>query len=263
MPSALRRTRPDGTLYTRTTAIDAQLDLLDKLSRDELLARCAIHRRDNPNYIPTECLLHFVRACRADNSNAQFERLYKVLLERVHRALPRQDAADGKTRSLTNERIREKVCDRIIELLVRDREAYEDRLDFFEIRFDMALKRLRQDAQKQAWRDEQRSQPIEYDEDSGELDPEVESAAANANPLEGLQSLGEAYRLRLDTAIEQLPEEQNRTIQMLLLGFQSHSDDPTVNTICKVLGKSPKTIWNYRERALKALRKALAEGDDQ
>jgi hypothetical protein len=50
---------------------------------------------------------------------------------------------------------------------------------------------------------------------------------------------------------------------MLRLDFQIHSEDPTVNTICKALGKTPKTIWNYRDRALKALRKALIDGDDQ
>ncbi len=50
---------------------------------------------------------------------------------------------------------------------------------------------------------------------------------------------------------------------MLMLEYQIDSEDPTVTTICKVLGKSPKTIWNYRDRAMKALKKALGEGEDQ
>ena len=71
------------------------------------------------------------------------------------------------------------------------------------------------------------------------------------------------HRLRLDAAIEALPPEQSRTIQLLMLEYPIHSEDPSVMTICKALGKTPKTIWNYRDRAEKALRKALIEGEDQ
>lgn len=199
----------------------------------------------------------------ADNSDAWFERLYKILSARVLRALPTADAADGASRSLTRERIREKVYGRFVEMMAGDRQVYDERLDFFEIRFDMALKRLRQDAQRQAWRDENRFQPLSYEDDSGELSPEIEEAAGRANPLEGLEIDNEAFRLRLDAAIETLPPEQSRTIQMLMLGYQINSDDPDVITICTALKKSPKTIWNYRDRAIKTLRRVLIEGDDQ
>lgn len=263
MTAALRKQKPDGSPYVRIAAITARLAVLQGLPRDEILTCCLIRQRTDPRYVPSECLLTLVRASRDDNSNAWFERLYKILLARVLGALPRADSSDGKTSSLSRERIRDKVCERFVELLAADRTNYEDRLDFFEIRFDMALRRLRLDAQKQAWRDEARSQPIDYDDDSGELSPEIEKAAGSVNPLEDLENRGEAFRLRLDAAIEQLPPEQSRTIQMLRLGFQIHSEDPEVNTICRALGKTPKTIWNYRDRALKALRKALVDGEDQ
>jgi hypothetical protein len=263
LAAALRKQKPDGALYNRTPATEAQLSILGQLSRDEILARSQIRSRSDPGYVPSECLLHLVRASRADNSSAWFERLYKVLSARVLRALPAADSADGETSSLTNERIRDKAYERFIEMLAGDRQTYDDRLDFFEIRFDMALKRLRLDAQKQVWRDDNRSQPISYDDDNGELSPEMERAAGSLNPFEGLEFDDEAFRLRLDAAIEALPLEQSRTIQMLMLDYQIHSEDPSAITICKVLGKTPKTIWNYRDRAMKALRKALIEGEDQ
>lgn len=263
MAAALRKQKPDGAPYTRTPAIEAQLLSLEQLSRDEILARCEIRQRTDPGYVPSECLLNFVRASRTDNSNSLFERLYKILFARVLRALPSADSADGKTSSLTKERIRDKVSERFVEMLAGDRQIYDDRLDFFEIRFDMALKRLRLDAQKQVWRDENRSQPISYDDDNGELSPEIEQAAGSINPFDGPEFHDEAFRLRLDAAIETLPPEQSRTIQMLMLDYQIHSEDPTITTICKVLGKTPKTIWNYRDRAMKALRNALIEGEDQ
>lgn len=263
MASLLKKRKPDGALYERIASIERQLCTLEQLPRDEILRCCEVRTRTDPRYVPSECLLHFVRACREDNSNTWFEQLYKILFARVLRALPRADSTDGETMCLTKERIRDKVVERFVELLAADRQAYEDRLDFFEIRFDMALKRLRLDAQKQAWRDENRSEPIEFDDHTGELKPEIEQAAGSVNPLEGLDFRDEAFRLRLDAAIEELPPEQSRTTQMLMLDFQIHSEDPDINTICKALGKTPKTIWNYRDRALKTLRKILVDGETQ
>lgn len=66
-------------LYTRIPEIEGKLVELEGVSRDDLLARIQIRRRDDPGYIPSECLLYFVRASRADNSTAGFDRLYKVL----------------------------------------------------------------------------------------------------------------------------------------------------------------------------------------
>ncbi len=241
--------------------MEARLHALDGLSRDEILALCDEREGSNPNFLPSECLVHLVRACRRDNSERWFERLYKSLIARVLRALPRSESSDGGTSSYTRESIRDKVCARFVEMLAADRTTYEERLDFFEVRFDMAMKRLRMDAQKQAWRDENRNQSIEYDEESGEMDPVVEAAAGSYNPLAGEIFRNEAFRLRLDAAIEALPIEQSRTVRMLMLDYQIHSEDPTVNTICKVLAKTPKTIWNYRQRAFEALRKTLADGD--
>lgn len=263
MVTALKKQKPDKSRYRRPAKIEALLFTLESLSRDELLARAQIRARDDAGYISTECLIYFVRTSRTDNSDAWFERLYKILSARVLRALPTADAADGASRSLTRERIREKVYGRFVEMLAGDRQVYDERLDFFEIRFDMALKRLRQDAQRQAWRDESRSQPLSYEDDSGELSPEIDQAAGSTNPFEGMEMDDESFRLRLDAAIEALPPEQSRTIQMLMLGYQSHSEDPNVITICTVLKKTPKTIWNYRDRAMKTLRRVLIEGDDQ
>ncbi len=263
MTAPLRKQKPDSTTYTRQPETETLITILAQLGRDEILARCAIRQRADPQYVSSECLLHVVRASRADNSNAWFERLYKILYDRVLRALPRADAADGETSSLTQELIRDLASERFVEMLAADRQDYEERLDFFEIRFDMALKRLRLDAQKQAWRDENRNRPLEYDEANGELDPEIEMAAGSLNPFEGMEFRDEAFRLRLDAAIEALPPEQSRTIHMLMLDYPIHSEDPTVHTICKELGRSPKSIWNYRDRAMKALKKALGEGEDQ
>jgi hypothetical protein len=258
----LRKRSLDGVPYTRAPEIEALIAELAVLPRNELAARAEITKRADPGYVPSECLVYFVRATSADNNERWFERLYRILAERVLRSLPRPENRDGKTESLTRGVVRDKVLDRFAVLLAEDRSSYVDRLDYFEIRFDGALTRLRLDAQKQAWRNENRSKPVEYDEESGELSPEVEEAAGVHDPFAASEFDDPAYRSRLEAAIEALPTEQSRIIEMLRQGFPIDSKESGVMTIAKALGRSEKTIRTYRDKAFATLRAAMTEGDD-
>ena len=258
----LRKRRLTGELYTRDSKIQVHLSELSSLSRDELISRAAISRRADPKYVPSECLVYFIRASRADNRETWFERLYKILMERVLRSMPKAESADGKTESLTRSIIRDKVFSRFVELLAADREVYSEKLDYFEVRFDGALASLRRDAQEQAWRDENRATALEYDADTGEISPEVERAVGHFDPFAQLEIDDEAYRLRFEAAIEALPPEQMRIIEMLRQGIPIDSKDADAVTISKALGKSEKTIRTYRDKAFTALRDAMT-GDDQ
>jgi len=259
----LKKKTLGGKTYARDSTIEALLVKLSALPRDELLARAAITRRSDASYVPSECLVYFVRASRRDNSDAWFERLYRVLTERVLRCLPRPESADGRTESLTRGRIRNKVFGRFVELLAADRTGPAAKLDYFEVRFDGALASLRRDAQEQAWRDEIRSTTLEFDEETGEPSPEVERAVGHWDPFAATEIDEADYRLRLDAAIEALPPEQIRIIDMLRQGFPIDSKEPDVMTIAKALGRSEKTIRTHRDKAYAALRTALLDGDHQ
>ncbi|WP_292594704.1 DNA-binding response regulator [Mesorhizobium sp.] len=259
----LRKRRLSGELYERDPKVEALIAELAVLPRDELTARAAITKRSDPGYVPSECLVYFIRASRRDNNEVRFERLYRILIERVLRSLPRAERSHGKNESLTRGIVRDKVSGRFVELLSADRATYVEKLDYFEVRFDGALASLRRDAQEQAWRDENRSQPLEYDEDSGELSPEVEAAAGAHDPFATSDFDDPAYRLRLDAAIEDLPPEQSRIIHMLRQGFPIDSKEPDVMTIAKALGRSEKTVRTYRDKAFAALRAAMADGEER
>lgn len=255
----LTKRKLDGTLYTRPDNIEVLLVQLAELSRDDLLARATIHKRTDPLYIPTECLLYFVRVSRRDNSDAWFERLYKILQKRVLRPLPRIDVGGGSV-ALTSERIRNTVFDRFVELLASDRRQADDKLDFFEIRFDMGLKRLRLDAQEKAWNEANRSWSSDLDEaagaatDHGESDFYAIDDDIFSDPL---------FRKRVYAAIDTLPPEQSRTIHLLLLGWPIDSSDPEVMTIAKAIGCTERSVRNYRDRALKTLTALFNQEDEQ
>lgn len=65
----LRNCTNDGNLYTRRPNIEAKIIELASLSRSELTTRCQIGQRNDPDYVPSECLLYFIRASRTDNSD--------------------------------------------------------------------------------------------------------------------------------------------------------------------------------------------------
>lgn len=260
--NGLRKRRLSGELYERDPKVEALIAELAVLPRDELIARAGIMKRSDPAYVPSECLVYFIRASRRDNNEAWFERLYRILIERVLRSLPRAESSNGKTESLTRGVVRDKVFSRFVELLSADRGTYIDKLDYFEVRFDGAVASLRRDAQEQAWRDENRSQALEYD-DSGELSPEVEAAAGAYDPFSGSDFDDADYRLRFDAAIGALPTEQSRIIHMMRQGFPIDSKEPDVVTISKVLGRSEKTVRTYRDKAFAALRAAMGDGEER
>ena len=251
----------DGKLYTRRSIIEAKIIELASLSRSELITRCEIGQRNDPGYVPSECLLYFIRASRTDNADIYFERLYKVLVTRVFRSLPKAEKSNGKTIALTASTIRDKVVGQFVEMLASDRNTYLDKLDYYEINFDSALKNLLRDAQEQVWKNEKRSTTL-YDEETGEPTTEVELAAGNFDPFNMSAFSDDNYRLSLYAAIDALPPEQRKIIIMIQQGIPIDSKDPDAITIARALGKSEKTIRTYRNKAHVALHAALNRGEE-
>lgn len=263
MAVPLRKLQQDGTLYRRRPEIESKLDALLLLSRSDVTDYCTIAEPADGSYIPSECLLHLVRGCRTDNSNRHFEKLFRILRQRVIARLPAPEIGrgpDGEVLiSQRNVKIEEYVLDRFQALLVNDRAAYDERLDYFEVNFDSAIASLRLDARRKAFKEEKRSEPMIYDDETSELNAEIEKAAAALNPLSSSKLDDPAYRSRLDAAIDALPEDQRRVIELLLLEIPMDSKDPGVQSIAQILVCVEKTVRNRRDRAYVALRKALGE----
>ncbi len=258
MPSPLRKLKLDGSPYHRPAEVEKQLTALERLSRDELLQRCRITDESDPDHVRSECILHFLRASHRDNSQARFAALYGILLERATRRLPRS----GNEFHLSSSRaeVNDLVLHRLNVLICSDRDAYSEQLDFFEIRFDKGIVRLRTDAFRKVGRQQRRDAPL-HDEETGELSDDVVKAIGSYNPFETEKIENRDYRSRLDDAIDTLPPLQQRIVQMLRKEVPIDStSDPYSVTISKTLGKVEKTIRSNRDKAYAALRSIL-EGD--
>jgi len=157
--------------------------------------------------------------------------------------------------------IRERVYDRLLEMLLLDKAGYEERLDYFEVRFDAGLVNLRKDAQRVVWKAESRSTTLEMNEESDEIAIEVEEAVGTYDPFDPVVYDDFRYRSRLDASIEALPALQKRIIEMTRLEIPVTSSDPTEPTMVKALGRSDKTIRSERVKAYARLRILLTRGE--
>lgn len=249
-----------GDLYTRDAGIESMLIELYALPRTSLVERAQISRASDPLYVPSECIVHLIRTGRDELDEVWFGLLFKVLSKRILNALPRATMRDGKDTSLTKESIRDEAFGRFVEILSSDRQGYDERLDFFEIKFNGAVEKLRLTAQKRAWLSEKRYAPLESDEDGADLSPEVEQAAGAFDPFDVSNLQSHSYRLCLDAAINQLSPLQRRIIHMLRQGFQIDSNDADTMTIVKAVNRSEKTVRTHRDLAFAVIRDSMKEG---
>lgn len=252
MSRPLRKTKLDGTPYHRREAVEAEIQELATLSAAELEHRSTLQPRTVPGFVSPEALVYFVRNLPEGGHR---DRLTERLLDRVVRRVPRATDTGGRTTSLTRMNIREDVVDHFVDLLLSDRDGYDDRLDYYEVNFNSAIAWDRQDASARHWTHENRSD--ELGSDDAEVSDRVEAAVGGYDPFDAGELDKKDYRLRLDDAIDSLPEFQRRIVEMLRQEIPIESKDPSVSSISKVLGKTEKTIRTHRDKAFVSLKLRL------
>lgn len=252
----LRKHTKMGVPYTRFTDNQNILIALDVLSEADIVARCSLPKANN-GYVPTECVIHMLRRGLRANNMALTNPLFTQFMERLRRVIPLRESEESFFRVQAYEQVQE----RLTTLFSKELSEYQERLDFFEIRFDGALARLLQDARKKASKEKRRKAPLE-NEETGEIDPQVEHAAGAFNPFDPENISDEYYRSVLDKAMEELPTTQKRIIEMTRSNVLIDSQDPNVQTISKTLGLSEKTVRNQRNKAIVAMREFVNKGEN-
>lgn len=259
----LRMRRPDGDLYHRPNEVERAIAALLHLPAREVAKRSRIEDPEHPDYVPSECVLYFVR--RPDADEDALRGLFAALRQRVLRAVPvstRRVAGSTKLAERAADlEVREAVLDKFQVLLCGDRGEYDARLDFYECRFNAALARLRATARRDVRRADSCHEPAAF---GGPAEPsaEVEAAlAAVRGPADGA-GIDFLYRSKLRAAISSLSPDERRVVELILNEVPIDSQDKEALTIVKVLGCSEKTVRNRRDRAFEKLRDALKEEED-
>jgi len=253
--TALRRRKVDGEPYSRPPEIERLLAGLVRLPEEEALARAAIRRRSAAGWLPGECLVHMMRRAGRRQDRRAYNQWCAVLLGRIGTALPQHG---GRNALLSDVEMAEYILDRFVTLLGPDLEGYDERLDIWEARFDLALANLRRDALRRELAGGER-ESIEIADDGAQM-AEIERALLGFDPLHAFHHSDEDFRSRIWAAIDALPVEQNRILTMMRAGLPVGSGTPGENSISGILGRSPRTILNQKLRAFSAVREAV-EGE--
>lgn len=177
MPEPLRKKQLDENgrgIYQRPPNVESALDAFLLLPIEQFIQRCAVTNRTDPGYVPSECLLHVLRRVGRLAGNNDFDALFGLIRQRILRVLPSvEHFAPGDLRaseSAASVDIRDAVLAQFQEMLCRDRLDYEEQLDFFEVRFDMAIAKLRFTARRKVKREEDRGAPLYSEEEPTEDD---------------------------------------------------------------------------------------------
>ena len=262
---SLRLKKEDGTAYFRQPEITAALLTLSALPDNDLVERARITDSEHPDFVPSECVLYFVRHPPSNNTSTHYE-LFEILRQRVLAAVPvttRKLAGSGKpAESAVDLDIREAVLHKFQVLLCKDRKAYEDRLDFYECRFNAALASLRATARRDVRREAARLEPLESEAEPAEPSPEVEKALLKLRGPASPDGCDFLYRSKLLRAISLLPAKEQRVIELILQGYQIDSQDDGEPTIAKMLDCVEKTVRNRRDSAYLKLHDALKDEEE-
>jgi DNA-directed RNA polymerase specialized sigma24 family protein len=253
-----KRKLGSGPVYTRPKDIEQLLQLLITLPSDEAIARARIRNRRAPGWLPGECVVHMTRRAARKRDQRSYQRWYEILAERIRAGLPR--SADQYRSAARELEIGEAGFDRFLEMLATDVRGYDERLDIWEARFDLALANLRRDALRKVLPAKGEPETVEIGDDPL-LAAEVERARGAFDPFDPARLNEADFRSRLWHAIDELPTEQNRIITMTLQGIPIGTGAAGEQSISTLLGMQPRTINNHKNRAYDAIRRAM-EGDD-
>lgn len=254
MATPLTRIRErDKRPYTRPVEVEAAIDRLLTWPRGDVLRALAIRSRTAGDYVPSEAIVHLIRAANADDDPLYFDALYAELLRRIERALPpaEERTADGHSgRNVSREQVRDDVVDKFNAVLAEDLNHRDDRLDIFECRFDYTIDKLR----RSAWRrlgTERSRRDIKTVE---ELSLAVENGDREFLALRDKLFSDPTSRIRLHAMIDSLQDRDRTIMQMLIADFTIHSTNPDAVTISSVLGCDESTVRNRRDAFIKAMR---------
>lgn len=174
----LRKRTANGELYTRRDEIVAFIRLSQEWPFNELLDKAAMRDRRHADYVPSKVLLYHLRQTKTDNADGRFMALYNILLDRIEAACPRPNSrrGDKDVEDFRVAEIRDKIIERVTELMFEDRRGYVEQLDAYEMFFDRAVRSVRIDRFRQVSGRENATESVVHHDGSEDISDVINTA---------------------------------------------------------------------------------------
>lgn len=239
----LRKTTADGQLLKRPAAVQRHIEQVLTLDNDDVLRRAQVRSNEDADFLLSECLVYLIRLAVREGRRGPIDELTPILLARCERSLRRSVRGFD---DVGDEEAREDILGRLALLLVDP----GDGADFFEVRFDLALKRLRIDVCRQVRR---RRAPLVAIDGIGEDDngaPGLDRLTDDIDPEALPASLDAEQAAYLKEALQLLTEQERKALVLHhMVGVPIASKKPGIPTLVEILGVSERTVRNFLRRA--------------
>lgn len=251
----LTRCNKAGEVYQRLTSVQSQIITTLTLTSSQLIERAQISDDQSPDYFQEECLVYLIRESHQRNDMRTVNDLTELLIRRCHRTI------SGRLLALGLESVEDAVRDVIADLLDRILNLKSDRGDFLQVRFGLALKRLVLGVYRQYLaRDEEAENIVPLSSIAGyeseQDDDEMQPVISLDHVVDSSISLEQRVLYREGLGI--LEEPYRRAFILRYYdGWQIEAKDPSVLTLSRYFGRTPRTIrsWlTYAEEILERWR---------
>ncbi|WP_116799802.1 RNA polymerase sigma factor [Pseudomonas syringae] len=256
MPVSLDRMDKQGVIYKRPPRIEAWISTLESVDVSDRFTQFSLPKASE-GYVPSEVLVYFLRRAWQASNRKVFEQIFRLLLGRIERSLRSRlwDSAVGSASDICDE-----IINRFVVSVTKDCNSTDGVLDFYEIRFDRALSTIKISVLRGRYAEVGNAILVPFDSqnpDDASLSSEVEAAWEDRLRNELTRIDDPAFRFTLLSAIDRLPQDQKQVIGLRMKGIPVHADDPSVQTIARMLQCDERTVRNRSARALKCLKVIL------
>lgn len=256
MVRPLSRDDQGGTRYRRPQAVEAKLAAVLSLGAETVIARARLTDSAAPEYLPPECLVHLIRDALRRRDDRTANALLVILLQRCEARLLRT-VPDARIPGAA--RVREDILSDFGLMFVHDRlEEHSADLDYYECRFNSALRALRVDHIRAARTAQKPLMPLPEpagDQAGGTLDEEALARMSEAAKHNASQE-DHTYLAQMAGAINDLaPDLRQAFVLCRVLGYEEESEDPSKRTAATICGVTGRTIRNRLARADKQLKR--------
>ena len=237
MAKPLTTIHSNGRRYTRRPAIEHSIDGAIGQPLDVIQRRLGVRSESEPDFLPSESLVHLLRDAFERNSSELAKILHARLMSRVERIvryqLRRRSDVDHICGAVMHD-INERLAPRDERQLTRART-----LDYYEVNFNDALRKLYLTKLRAAGDDKEEVELIE---------------GIQKTDLNLTQQEDSVLKMDLADAIDSLPPKERRAFLLVERNdLDVESIDPTALTAAKICNTTGKSIRNWRNAAKKKL----------